>query len=249
MFSDSVPGTLNEYLTNFQPDQSSIGDAGEAAASAAAAKASEDASATSASAAAASAAAAKSSEDASTGSASAAAASAAAAKASEEASAGNAGEAAGSAAAAEKAAERAEAASTDPEVARVSVENVFTKRQNFNEGIDVKTAGSSSSFDRVKVTATFSSTGGSEFEGDVIFAHRTGKGVVNLYCPLTMYSNQRIKLYSSGGSSFSGIEFYLSGMTAVQGVFILIHLNPGLNSGIRPCRNLKLIFRMQIRTG
>lgn len=37
VFSDSVPGTLNEYLTNFQPDQSSIGSAGEAAASAAAA--------------------------------------------------------------------------------------------------------------------------------------------------------------------------------------------------------------------
>ncbi|EEK6741459.1 hypothetical protein QF33_23595, partial [Salmonella enterica subsp. enterica serovar Enteritidis] len=98
VFSDSIPGTLNDYLTNFQPDQSSIGSAGEAAASAAAAansaaaaKVSEDASADSASAAAASAAAAKTSETAS-------AASATAAKSSEDASAVNASAAADSAA-------------------------------------------------------------------------------------------------------------------------------------------------------
>ncbi|EEA5910343.1 hypothetical protein DIR64_05165 [Salmonella enterica subsp. enterica serovar Tafo] len=102
-------------------------------------------------------------------------------------------------------------------IALVNKKNTFTARQNFNEGIDVKTTDSQSSFDRLKVTGSFWSPGSSEFEGEVVFAHRTGKGGVNLYCPLTMYSNQRVKLYSSGGSSFSGIEFYLSGMNAVQG--------------------------------
>ncbi|EGF4599616.1 hypothetical protein ICE59_004083 [Salmonella enterica subsp. enterica serovar Agama] len=102
-------------------------------------------------------------------------------------------------------------------IALVNKKNTFTERQNFNEGIDVKTTGSQSSFDRLNVTGSFWSLGSSEFEGDVVFAHRTGKGSVDLYCPLIVRNNQRIKLYSSGGSSFSGIEFYLSGMTAVQG--------------------------------
>ncbi|EDW9825622.1 phage tail protein, partial [Salmonella enterica] len=94
VYEDSAPGTLEEYLLidnggYFKPEAllQFEKDCAAAAASAAAAKLSEDASAGSASAAAGSAAAAKSSEDASAGSASAAAGSAAAAKSSEDASA------------------------------------------------------------------------------------------------------------------------------------------------------------------
>ncbi|MLP06347.1 phage tail protein, partial [Salmonella enterica subsp. enterica] len=107
VYEDSAPGTLEEYLLidnggYFKPEAllQFEKDCAAAAASAAAAKLSEDASAGSASAAAGSAAAAKLSEDASAGSASAAAGSAAAAKSSEDASAGSASAAAGSAAAA-----------------------------------------------------------------------------------------------------------------------------------------------------
>ncbi|EIZ8584057.1 prophage tail fiber N-terminal domain-containing protein [Salmonella enterica subsp. enterica] len=127
--------------------------------------------------------------------------------------------AAGSAAAAEDAAERAEAAGgTDTsKLAKLDAVNVFTKRQDFNEGIAVKTTGSMSTFDKVKITASFSSTVYSEFEGDVLFAYRTNKGSIKSYCPLSMMNNQRIKLYSSGERSFSGIEFYRSELSGVQG--------------------------------
>ncbi|EJE9586922.1 prophage tail fiber N-terminal domain-containing protein [Salmonella enterica] len=127
--------------------------------------------------------------------------------------------AAGSAAAAEDAAERAEAAGgTDTsKLAKLDAVNVFTKRQDFNEGIAVKTTGSMSTFDKVKITASFSSTVYSEFEGDVLFAYRTHIGSIKSYCPLSMMNNQRIKLYSSGERSFSGIEFYRSELSGVQG--------------------------------
>ncbi|ELO72798.1 TPA: hypothetical protein JEL63_003063 [Salmonella enterica subsp. enterica serovar Enteritidis] len=133
------------------------------------------------------------------------------------AAAGSAAAAAGSATTAEKAAERAEAASTGASVARVDEENTFIKRQKFNDGIDVKMVSSVSTFDKIKITASFTSTVYSEFEGDVLFAYRTNKGAIKSYCPLSMMNNQRIKLYSSGERSFSGIEFYRPGLSAVQG--------------------------------
>ncbi|EMQ2088763.1 hypothetical protein WE170_004710, partial [Salmonella enterica subsp. enterica] len=117
----------------------------------------------------------------------------------------------------EKAAERAEAASTGASVARVDEENTFIKRQKFNDGIDVKMVSSVSTFDKIKITASFTSTVYSEFEGDVLFAYRTNNGAIKSYCPLSMMNNQRIKLYSSGERSFSGIEFYRPEISGVQG--------------------------------
>ncbi|ECH9540635.1 hypothetical protein ABN36_18410 [Salmonella enterica subsp. enterica] len=144
VYEDSQPGTLEEYLLidnggYFKPEAliQFEKDCAAAAASAAAAKLSEDASAGSASAAAASAAAAKSSEDASAGSASAAAGSAAAAKLSGDASADSASAAADSAAAAKSS--EALLGDIDPEnIAYKDKENTFSAENTFKETVRFK---------------------------------------------------------------------------------------------------------------
>ncbi|EKE2805402.1 prophage tail fiber N-terminal domain-containing protein [Salmonella enterica subsp. enterica serovar Hato] len=144
VYEDSAPGTLEEYLLidnggYFKPEAllQFEKDCAAAAASAAAAKLSEDASAGSASAAAGSAAAAKSSEDASAGSASAAAGSAAAAKSSEDASAGSASAAAASAAAAKSS--EALLGDIDPEnIAYKDKENIFLEENTFKKNTTFK---------------------------------------------------------------------------------------------------------------
>ncbi|HAC7849382.1 TPA_asm: hypothetical protein G0E33_00570 [Salmonella enterica] len=144
VYEDSQPGTLEEYLLidnggYFKPEAliQFEKDCAAAAASAAAAKLSEDASAGSASAAAASAAAAKSSEDASAGSASAAAGSAAAAKLSGDASADSASAAAASAAAAKSS--EALLGDIDPEnIAYKDKENTFSAENTFKETVRFK---------------------------------------------------------------------------------------------------------------